>query len=1627
MLTSAVILFVLAGVTPSRAQVSAFERQALEALYNATGGPNWTNNTNWMSASPLSSWKGITVANIGGAERVTEIDLEVNNLIGPLPSAWTDLINQQGVFSALEIIDLTRNQVSGQILPALGNLPQLTFLDVADNQFTGGIPAALANLTNLEQLHVWTNNLSGLIPDLSALTKLQVLALGSNNLNGGIPTEIGTLLNLTALDLNDNQLTGTIPTSLSNLTKLSFFDISSNQLTGSVPPGFTGLFNLSDFRIDDNELSELPDFSSFEGFTRFWVNNNRFTFEDLEPNASLSGFVGSPQKTFGAAQTEKIQAGDNLTLSFTVGGLNNSYQWYQDGNAISGAISNSYTIFFATLGDAGEYSLQVTNSIVTEITLQSEVITVEVSQSLVPLKEREALVALYNSTNGPAWTNNSNWLTGPVSSWYGIKVVSGEGGDNVSEVDLNKNNLSGLIPPELWDLTELTYLDLAEANLTGSIPPGISGLTNIVDIFLFDNQLTGQLPVSEITQLTNLEQFSIGINGFTGTLPPEFSTLTNLRVLTLDRNNFTGTIPPAYSSLTGLTHLAVSGNQLTGDVPAGFANLTNLQVLWVEDNQLTDLPDFSELKGLQSIYAKNNRFTFEDIEPNIGVPSTLFEYSPQAKVGIARNEFVTEGQSLSLQIPAGGSFNQYQWYKDGVPIAGETSDTYVIGFATVIDAGSYTLEITNTLATDLTLISEPINVTVNLASPTITVVRPNGGEVWIFGISEQLQWTSQNVSGIVHIELWRGGALERTIASNTANDGVHDWTVPGNVAPGNDYRIRVTSVNPPAVFDESDAAFRIEAGVPQVAKDALITLYNTTDGANWTNNTNWLSAEPVENWFGVMAEGGQVIGLNLTLNNLTGPLPAQLGDLANLALLALGSNQLTGAIPIGIGNLTNLAFLGLQDNQLTGAIRVELGSLTTLTFLSLSGNQLTGAIPASFGNLANLTDLTLNNNLLTGLADLSGLNRLTNFLVQNNNLTFGDLEPNAAIPNFQYAPQASFGQASTVDVIEGVGFMLNVPADGSSNRYQWFRSGNAIPGATSDSYDVTSATLDDSGVYILEIRNTILPELTLQSEPIAVTVQELIIAVTEPEDVSPTGGNDVPLQAELPSSYDPQTREICFRRTGEVDYQCLPLVTSGTLNTASIPGEFITERGADYFYRFIRAQTIITVPRENAESNPFRLRVSFSTIATPIVIAERIYSMISMPVELEDPRISAVIPAVGSSSTQRLLRWNSLEERYDEAPNLTSAFSPGNAFWYISTDAKDFTVSGGTTVDPSEDYRINLLPGWSQIGNPFAFPVAWSRVLNSASVQAPVSYDASFDPSDPYRYNRTVLEPWDGYWVNNRLSESVVISVQPIEASNSPGKHASQSKLSEIASYVVQLEASLLRHKLRDTQNYLGLAAGATADYDPIDFAEAPGIGAHVRLSIIEDGIRMAGSFKSAAGQGNEWHLELTAELSSGLTKSGEYIQVRLHESGELPPGFKLYIIDDDEGERLPLTELSFGVRLTRDRPVRHLRIITGTRTYASEQTDGIALVPQNFALEQNYPNPFNPTTTIYYDLPKFSHVTLTVYNLTGREVATLVSANQPSGHYAITWDATSFASGVYVYELQAGAYSETRKMLFLK
>jgi hypothetical protein len=90
-------------------------------------------------------------------------------------------------------------------------------------------------------------------------------------------------------------------------------------------------------------------------------------------------------------------------------------------------------------------------------------------------------------------------------------------------------------------------------------------------------------------------------------------------------------------------------------------------------------------------------------------------------------------------------------------------------------------------------------------------------------------------------------------------------------------------------------------------------------------------------------------------------------------------------------------------------------------------------------------------------------------------------------------------------------------------------------------------------------------------------------------------------------------------------------------------------------------------------------------------------------------------------------------------------------------------------------------------------------------------------------------------------------------------------------------------------------------------------------------------------------------------------------------------------------------------------------------------LILSEFILEQNYPNPFNPLTVISYQLPVRSNVILKVYNLLGREVAALVNEFKPAGSYQVAFNAADLSAGIYFYFLQAGSFSDTKKMIVLK
>ena len=177
--------------------------------------------------------------------------------------------------------------------------------------------------------------------------------------------------------------------------------------------------------------------------------------------------------------------------------------------------------------------------------------------------------------------------------------------------------------------------------------------------------------------------------------------------------------------------------------------------------------------------------------------------------------------------------------------------------------------------------------------------------------------------------------------------------------------------------------------VPAVEREALVALYEATDGDNWDDNENWLSETLVGEWFGVTVEDGNVVELNLTRNNLAGELTPELTELTALTVLRLHGNDLTGTIPSWIGELDQLTWLALWENELTGPIPPELGELTNLEIsLGLGRNNLTGEIPPELGQLSNLQLLGMEENNLEGdiPAELGDLTELTGIWLHFNSL-----------------------------------------------------------------------------------------------------------------------------------------------------------------------------------------------------------------------------------------------------------------------------------------------------------------------------------------------------------------------------------------------------------------------------------------------------------------------------------------------------------------------------------------------------------------------------------------------------------------------------------------------------------------
>ena len=332
-----------------------------------------------------------------------------------------------------------------------------------------------------------------------------------------------------------------------------------------------------------------------------------------------------------------------------------------------------------------------------------------------------ALVQLYNATDGPHWKNHTNWLKGPVNTWFGFADYVGNAQlFYVSALNLQNNNLTGTVPQELLqNLKFLSQLLLNGNNLNGNIP-AVHDMPYLRTFYLDNNKFTGNVP--EFANCPALQIIDLGSNQLTKGIPANIANLTNLTKLYLGNNQLSGKIPDIWANLKSMKYLDLGRNQFSGSIPASLGSLVDLVDLYLNQNKLSgavpaSMTNFKSRSLLLEL--SGNNLTFSGLEKLANLYKSFLNYSPQDTLTINKKDSI-------LSIFAGGTLknNTYHWTSD------RNEQKIADSTYKLTRSGVYKVSVTNSEVPSLTLNSFPITV---LVPPKVTLVRPpaemilNGG------------------------------------------------------------------------------------------------------------------------------------------------------------------------------------------------------------------------------------------------------------------------------------------------------------------------------------------------------------------------------------------------------------------------------------------------------------------------------------------------------------------------------------------------------------------------------------------------------------------------------------------------------------------------------------------------------------------------------------------------------------------------------------------------------------------------------------------------------------------------------------------------------------------------------------
>lgn len=870
-----------------------------------------------------------------------------------------------------------------------------------------------------------------------------------------------------------------------------------------------------------------------------------------------------------------------------------------------------------------------------------------------------------------------------------------------------------------------------------------------------------------------------------------------------------------------------------------------------------------------------------------------------------------------------------------------------------------------------------------------------GGTSWI----KKTNWDSAFVKGRYGVAIRSGRVVSIDLPANnlvgTIPAGLSNLTALRRLnLSGRNYHHDpwVAGRNPSEfLFNQNSLSGPIPSGIDQLTALEFLDLSNTqlsgtipTDIGNLTQ-LRWLNLSEMQGLTGsIPASIGTLQNLEVfdlyRTTGISGTIPAELTNLSQLRILMIESKNITGSIPAAIGNLSKLAYLNLSDNKLSGSIPASITTMTSLEFLQLNFNQLSGAIPADIGNLKSLGSLALNDNALTGdiPASMANLTKLQSFNLARNQLT-GSIPAFIGDMNLLGLYLSENKLTGTIPIALGkLGGLLEFEVQGN-------QLGGTIPDTLRNLGK--NAPGEFGGLVTFRVGNNLFTG----------AVPSWLAQKTVLSHLDLGGNNFTPIDSipqwilSLPSPYR--------------------LLLSGLGIKGAIPAA-LTAKTSLGELDLSNNQLTGTIPAALGNlTNLTLLNLSHNQLTGPVP------------------------PELGSVTNFMDVRL-SHNQLTDTIPGF---FGQYFALRHLDLSHNKFAGKAPKMLLASPSLRIvrlsdNDLTGLPDPPNLFVF---FSDTTTRIEIQ---NNRLLFDGVKQYvekNYARLTYAPQKPFGLFKGLfapANSPVTLTMDISGSGNSYQWYKDTLLiagaTDSAYVIPELSAA-------DTGKYTGRVTNPAAPL--LTLVRNPYF---VSLS----GASFPGRIALVSPDSGAQDVAAPVELTWNHDSVTQYYTVEVDSTGSFAsPLFKKDTVVESSPSVLTLSLPALpsasgyfwrvrGVNGTGAGNWSQVWAFTVKKNTTGAPLDG-RLIPKEYALGQNFPNPFNPTTTIQFQIPqspftkgdKGGFVSLKIFDLLGRDVATLVNEEKQAGYYSVRFDARALSSGIYFYRIEAGEFTQTKRLMLLK